>query len=123
MANIVITTQPQSVTVVPGQNTTFTVVGSADFAPATFNYQWRLGGTPITGATSNSYFIDPLVDNNGNMFSVSVSALSAGVSLASVNSNNATLTVQEDTPPYDVFDKGTETGRDRHRRLRLLGYI
>jgi hypothetical protein len=122
MANIVITTQPQSITVVPGKDTTFTVVGSADFN-ATYGYQWKLGGTPIAGATSNSYFIDPLMTNNGNVFSVSVSALSAGVSLASVNSNNATLTVQEDIPPFNVFDKGKETGRERHRRLRLLGYI
>lgn len=122
MANIVITTQPQSLTAVPGQNSTFTVVPSADFS-ATFGYQWELSGTPISGATASSYFIDPLMTDNGKVFSVSVSALSGQVSLASVESNEATLTVQEDTPPYDVFDKGTETGRDRHRRLRLLGYI
>lgn len=124
MANIVITTQPQSVTVAPGQNTTFTVVGSADFAPATFNYQWKLGGTPITGATLGSYSIDPVIGNNGNVFSVSVSALSAGVPLVSVNSNNATLNVQAGTSIYDRFYVGgTESGKERHRRLRLLGNL
>lgn len=124
MANIVITTQPQSITVAPGQNTTFTVIGSADFS-ATYAYQWKLGGTPITGATSSSYFIDPLVSNSGSIFSVSVSALSAGVSLANVNSNNATLTVQVATGSiYDRFYVGgTESGQERHRRLRNLGYL
>ena len=127
MASIIITTQPSSVTVVPGKDTTFSVVGSADFTPVSYGYQWEVGGVPISGATSNSYFIDPLMSDDGKVFSVSVSALSTDgvnfVSLASVDSDNATLTVQEDTPPFDKFDSGKETGRDRQRRLRLLGYI
>lgn len=124
MANIVITTQPQSVTVAPGQNTTFTVVASADFS-AVYNYQWKLNGTSIPSAIFSSYAIDPVVGNDGNVFSVSVSALSAGVSLAEVDSDDATLTVLSATGSiYDRFYVGgSESGQERHRRLRLLGYI
>jgi hypothetical protein len=124
MANIVITTQPQSVTVAPGQNTTFTVVGSADFSSPIYNYQWERGGTPISGATSNSYTIDPVLGDSGSLFSVSVSALSGAVPLASANSSNATLTVQAGTSIYDRFYVGgKESGQERHRRLRHLGNL
>jgi hypothetical protein len=125
MANIVITTQPQSVTVAPGQNTTFTVVGSADFSSPAYNYQWKRGGTSILGATSSSYMIDPVLGDSGSLFSVSVSALSGATPLASVNSSNATLTVQAATG--SIYDKfyvgGKESGQERHRRLRHLGNL
>jgi len=117
MPNVVITTQPTSQTVVPGQNTTFSVTASADFSPVTYNYRWS------NNATTQSITIDPLIGNNGNTFSVTVSALSAGVLQATVNSLTATLTVQEDVKPFDTYDVGPETGRERHRRLRLLGYV
>ena len=123
MASIIITSQPVSLTAVPGQNSTFSVTASADFSPATFNYQWSVNASPITGANASSYTIDPLIGNNGDSFSVVVSALSAGVLQATVPSNPATLTVIEDTPPFNTFDVGAETGRQRHLRLRLLGYI
>ena len=124
MASVIITSQPASLTAVPGQNSTFSVTASANFAGATYNYLWS------NGATTQSITIDPLIGDNGNTYSVAVSALSAvppalssTVVVATVNSSSATLTVQEDARPFDVYDKGTETGRQRHLRLRLLGYI
>lgn len=117
MPAVIITSQPVSLTAVPGQNSTFSVTASADFPSPTFNYRWS------NAATTQSIVIDPLIGNNGNTYSVSVSALSASTVMATVTSNVATLTVNEDVPPFNVFDLGAETGRERHMRLRLLGYI
>ncbi|MER3471809.1 MAG: hypothetical protein C4330_10920, partial [Chitinophagaceae bacterium] len=49
-----ITTQPTAVTVCAGASASFTVVASGT---ATLTYQWRKGGTNITGATSATYTI------------------------------------------------------------------
>lgn len=117
MASVIITSQPASLTAVPGQDSTFSVTASADFAPVTFNYLWS------NAATTQSITIDPLIGDNGNTYSVSVSALSAGVAVATVTSNTASLAVFEDVPPFNTYDVGSETGRQRHLRLRLLGYI
>ena len=117
MADIILTQQPVSLTAVPGQDSTFSVTASADFTPVTFAYKWS------NNATTSSIVIDPLISDNGNTYSVSVSALSAGESVATINSSSATLTVNEDVPPFDTYDVGSETGRQRHLRLRLLGYI
>jgi len=48
----VITTAPQSQWVAAGSNVTFNVVASGT---SPFTYQWNLGGTPISGATTSSY--------------------------------------------------------------------
>lgn len=129
MASIIITSlTPNAGTIlsnVPfGQDTTFSVVASADFSTATYAYQWKKGGTSISGAINSSYTFDALASTLG-VYTVSVSALSAGVSQAVVNSGNITLSsVAEDTvKPFDVYDRGTESGRERHRRMHLLGYI
>ncbi len=49
-----ITTQPSAVAVCSGANATFTVVAAGS---GTLTYQWRKGGTNITGATNASYTI------------------------------------------------------------------
>jgi hypothetical protein len=64
-----------------------------------------------------------LLTDNSKVFSVSVSALNGSTVVDIIDSFAATLTVQEDAPPFDKFDQGKETGRERFRRLRLLGYI
>ena len=46
-----ITTQPASQTVTEGATATFSVVASGQ---GTLTYQWRRGGTAISGATSSS---------------------------------------------------------------------
>jgi len=131
MANFIISSQPQSLTAVPGQDTTFSVAASTNYTPLssiTYNYQWYVDNSVVSGQTSTTYFIDPLIEDDGKEVFATVTVLSgATLPLNTVvtvlTSNTATLTVQEDVPPYDRYDLGTETGRDRHRRLRLLGYI
>ena len=80
-----ITTQPTSRTVTAGSSTTFSVVASGT-APLT--YQWKLGGTNISGATSSSYTIASAQTANAGNYTVTVSN-----SVGSVTSSTATLTV------------------------------
>ena len=126
-------TQPQPLTAVPGQNSTFTVQASSnDITPlsAAYTYQWFTvtGGVSslITDATSPTYVFDPLIGDSGRrFFAVSnfLSGAPATTFVRQITSSAATLTVNEDVPPFDVYDQGPETGRERHLRLRLLGYI
>jgi hypothetical protein len=129
-------TQPQSQSAVPGQDTTFTVQASSNDVPALsarYTYQWStiVGSvtSTIPDATSTSYVFDPLLGNNGNRF-VAVATFLSGAGgnpstfVSRVTSNQAILTVAEDgTYPFNLFDLGSETGQERHRRLRHLGYV
>ncbi len=123
MGNITITSFTGSVTVVPGQNTTFSVTASANFAPVSYLYQWSVDSNPIPGATSSSYFIDPVLSDDGKVFVVSVSGLSAGSLQETVTSDDAVLTVNSDESRFSKFARGNESGEERFRRLRNLGYI
>lgn len=129
MASVIIQTQPVSVSVIPGQDTTFSVIPSANFAPVTYSYQWKLDTTNIVGATATSYFIDPILTDSAKSFTVSVSALSAApqlsatVAVATVLSDAAVLTVSAESAPFSHFAKYPETGVQRFRRLRHLGYV
>jgi hypothetical protein len=123
MANITITSFTGSVTAVPGQNTTFSVVASANFSPVTYLYQWNVNSNPISEATSSSYFIDPILADNGKTFSVRVSGLSAGVLQQALSAGPATLTVVTDAGRFAKFARGNESGQERYTRLRNLGYI
>ena len=85
-----ITTQPANATVTAGQTATFSVTASGT---TPLSYQWRRGGTNISGATSASYILQNTTSSdNGAQFSVVVTN-SAG----SVTSSNATLTVTTGT--------------------------
>ena len=88
-----ITTQPASQSVTEGQTATFSVTATGT-APLT--YQWKKGGTDISGATSSTY-TTPATSNadNAAVFTVVVSN-SAGTT---VTSSNATLTVTAAVPP------------------------
>jgi hypothetical protein len=131
MADFIISTQPQSVTAVPGQDSTFTVLGSTNYSPLTsiaFDYQWYVDDVLISNAESASYTIDPLIEDSGKEFFATVTVLSGDEEpletyVTRLTSGTVTLTVEEDVAPFDVYDRGSETGRERHRRLRLLGYI
>ena len=125
MPTVIITNQPASVTVVPGQNTTFSVNASADFSPATYAYQWKRGGVNIPAATTSKYFIEPVIGDNQSSFTVSVSALSGTPlqSVATVNSTTATLSVVADTDIFGKFAIYPESGKERFTRLRHLGYV
>ena len=94
-----ISAQPANATVAVGATATFTVTatGSGD------TYQWRKGGSNISGATAASYTTPATVSgDNGSLFSVVVSNASG-----SVTSANASLTVSagggSTTPPYTVY--------------------
>ncbi|HKV46732.1 MAG TPA: choice-of-anchor D domain-containing protein [Candidatus Acidoferrales bacterium] len=85
-----ISSQPANQTVVAGQKATFSVTASGT---GTLTYQWKKGGTAISGATSASYTTAATTSaDNGASFTVAVSN-SAG----NVTSNAATLTVSAAT--------------------------
>jgi len=124
MASVILTSQPVSLTAVPGQNTTFSVTPSADFTPVSYTYQWKLGGVNIPGATNSTYFIDPVIGNSGNSYTVSVSALSGAFVQATADSfPAAVLTVVAETNIFSKFALYPETGEERFKRLRNLGYV
>lgn len=77
--------QPSGDTVIAGQSATFSVVASG---AAPLFYQWRLGGTPIVGATNATLVRTNLQTSEAGNYSVIVSN-SAGT----VTSSNAVLTV------------------------------
>ena len=90
-----ITTHPGDKTVAIGQTATFTVVATGT-APLT--YQWRQGGTDISGATSASYVTPATVlADDGSQFDVVVTN-----SVGSVTSNSATLGVTASVATVDV---------------------
>jgi len=87
-----ITTQPANKTVTAGQTATFSVVATGT-APLT--YQWKKGGTAISGAIATSYTTPATTSaDNGSQFTVVVTN-----SVGSVTSNPATLTVNPVVPP------------------------
>ena len=96
-----ITTQPVSQTVTAGSSVTFNVVASGT---ATLTYQWKLGGTNISGATSSSYMIASAQTAHAGSYTVTV-ANSAG----SVTSSTATLTVNAATGGDIIYVSPTGT--------------
>ncbi len=86
MSTLAITTQPESQSVIAGQNATFSVVAAGS---GTLTYQWKNGGKAIGGATAASYMVPTTtISENGTQFTVVVTD-----STGSVTSNPATLTV------------------------------
>ena len=83
------TTQPSSQTVTAGTSVTFSSAASGTPAPT---YQWYVGGSAISGATSSSYTISSAQSSNSGSYTV-VATNSAG----SVTSSAATLTVNAAT--------------------------
>jgi len=80
-----ITTQPASQTVNVGANVTFSVVAGGT---PPLSYQWRFGGTNLSGATSSSLILSNVQTSAAGVYSVVVSnAFGAAIS------SNASLTV------------------------------
>jgi len=131
MATVILTTQPVASTIYVGTNTTFVVEASTTLDNPSYTYQWAVSTTSladIAGATNSILTIDPNFSDSGNVYTVSVSALSStnvGLSAAGgITSNGARITVIDNPePPFNVLDVYPESGKERHRRLRLLGYI
>lgn len=124
MANVIITTQPiDNITAVEGQNITLTVQASADFSPATFTYQWKKGEaqTNIANATKQTYTFDALT--NGEIYFVTVTALSGNTPVANITSDASALTIISDESVFAKFAVFPESGPERFARLRHLGYV
>ena len=143
MASVILSTQPAStLSVVPNQNTTFTVAASANFDVTSYSYQWKRSATAggligaaldITGATSSSYKFEPASADNGFKYYCVVTA--TGVedeepATATVNTTGIALTVATDGSIFSAHVKGAvaavnpskESGQERFRRIRHLGY-
>jgi hypothetical protein len=97
----IITTQPSSRAVGPGQTATFSV---SAVGVGSLSYQWQKGSTPISAATSSIYTTAPLTaGDNSSQFRVVVSN-----SKGSTVSSAATLTVN---PPTDVLTQHNDNAR------------
>lgn len=83
-----VTAQPQSLTVIQGENANFNVTASG----GALSYQWRFETTNISGATASSYTVSNAQPANVGKYSVVVSN-----SLGNITSSNAALTVN--VPP------------------------
>src|SRR5262249_18350495 len=85
-----ISSQPQSVNTNLGSSVMFSVTASGAPAP---NYQWRLNGNPLVGATNSSYTRTNVQPADTGDYSVLVTNVAGTVA-----SSNATLTVNSGTP-------------------------
>ena len=110
--------QPESLTVLPGQPATFTV--SATGTPS-LRYQWQRNGTDLSGQTSASLTLASVqLTDSGARFRVRVSN-----DYGSVLSNEAILTVRNTTAPVATFllpVEGTLYSAGRRHRLRGPGH-
>ena len=86
----VITNQPASLTVTPGNNATFTVGASGNLF---MFYQWQFNGTNIANATTNMLTLTNVQPANAGNYSVIVSnaagAVTSATAMLTVGSNSA----------------------------------
>ena len=80
-----ISTQPQSQSVLAGQTATFSVTAGGTLP---LNYQWRLGGTNLSGATTNPFVLADVQPTNAGDYSVVITNIAG-----SVTSSVAALTI------------------------------
>jgi hypothetical protein len=79
MAQFIISSQPESQTVIAGQQATFSVEVSTDYTPLSsiaYEYQWYEEGGVIGGATLSSFTFTSDIDDDGYEYFVTVSVLS-----------------------------------------------
>jgi len=132
MANVSVVIQPVSQLVNENTSVTFNVSGSLLGTPLSGNaivYQWQraaAGSSSYTNApgssTGTSYTVVAESALDDYTFRARLSA--SGVDSA-VFSNVATLAIRTSAEsPYDQWEVNTfESGQNRVRRLRLLGYL
>ncbi|MEY2466997.1 MAG: hypothetical protein QOD03_1518 [Verrucomicrobiota bacterium] len=89
-----ISTQPQSQTIQPGSNVTFSVTATGT---APFAYQWRFNSTDISNANTNTYSINNAQTTNAGNYVVVVTNI-----YGSITSAVATLTVTNLPPSITV---------------------
>jgi hypothetical protein len=101
-----IVTQPASITRIVGTPATFTVVAGGSFPRA---YQWKLGTTPVPGATAASLTLPNIQWSDAGSYSCEITN-----AYGSTNSTAATLTVGGQFAATVLPDNGS---RDRHVAL------
>lgn len=89
-AVITINTQPQNRTLTVGDALNLSVAANVSDS-STLTYQWKKGGTDISGATNATYTKASVVTGDAGSYSCQVTSSTAG----SVTSNSATVTVNE----------------------------
>lgn len=107
MAQFIISSQPESQTVVTGQETTFSVEVSTDYTPLSsiaYEYQWYEEGGVIGDATLSSYTFTPDIEDDGYEYFVTVSVLSGedepiDTFVTQLTSDTAVLTVTPEPSP------------------------
>ena len=92
----VITSQPESQTTTPGGGASFAVTASG--SPT---YQWKLNGTPISGATSATLTLTNVVTANAGTYTVTATNIGG-----SATSNPATLTVLANPVANEIATTG-----------------
>jgi DNA/RNA endonuclease G (NUC1) len=105
----VIATHPVSQTIVSGNPVTFSVNASA--SAGELSYQWRKGGIPIVGETTDSCTLPSVQAASAGSFDVLVTSSLSGVSLTTT-SNAAVLSVN--TPPTIETHPLTQTAQEGH---------
>lgn len=131
MANVTVVTQPVSKLVNENTSVTFSVSGSLAGTPLSGNtvvYQWQSapkGGsfTPAAGTNINTDYIVVAVEALDD-YTYRARLSASGVD-NEVFSNVVTLAIRTSAEsPYDKFETNTfESGRNRFRRLKVLGYV
>jgi autotransporter-associated beta strand protein len=74
-----ITVQPMGVTNVDGSDVTFSVTA---VGTAPLRYQWAFDGTPMTGETNSTLFLDSIADSDSGNYTVVVTNISGSVTSA-----------------------------------------
>ncbi|HXI73824.1 MAG TPA: immunoglobulin domain-containing protein [Verrucomicrobiae bacterium] len=79
-----IATQPQGQSVLAGQSATFSVTASGTLP---LNYQWRLGGTNISGATTNPFVLANVQGSDAGNYTVVITNIAGSItsSVAALN--------------------------------------
>jgi len=95
----VITTQPSSLTVDPGDSLSFLVAATGT---APLEYQWQKDGVPVAGATASALSVAIAEQSDEGAYRCTV-----GNSAGSANSNSATLTVND--PPAITVQPASQT--------------
>jgi plastocyanin len=95
-----ITAQPDSATVDPGDEVSFSLTATGG---GTLSYQWKKDGSNISGATSSTYSINPVAEEDEGSYTCTVTN-SAG----SATSNPATLTVNDPASEEPAYTPPTE---------------